>query len=432
MKKFIAIATAVLVPVVASAGTTQEEILSKIEAMQKQIAEQQAVIESMKAQLGQSTENVSELVKQEVQQELEKGFAQVKDTPTISFGSAVKGLKLTGDARFRYERLERKVGANAEQNADYNRTRFRLGFVWQTTEDWEVGAGLATGGGGATSTNATWSNANVFETGDIRLDYAYAAHKWENLKVTVGQQKNPFETSDIFWDSDVRPAGLTVQADMEPFFATVGAYQVRYFGGLGNTTNAENASLLAGQVGATVDVADGVKWMLALGYQHFDSNTSRNMAPAMDRDYRFQIGDVYTTLDGKVGDAKVGLFGHVWKNFGADGAANSGQLQFAGNTETPEDNDMGWVVGVKGAMGAVSVNYLYGRIEPDSIYTEIKDADFGGSGGMSNTDVKGHKLGASYAVSKNFSLGGSALFMEQTSGPDREGTLYQLDAVYKF
>ncbi len=437
MRKFILnLATcAGIVLMMNSAFADQDDILKKIEDLQKQITEQQAMIDSLRAQIKQSSETVNTMVREEVKQEVEKGIAQSKSSARLNLGKGIEGLRLTGDARYRYERSEHDRPGVSSSNLDRHRTRFRLGAVWNNPdENWEIGAGAATGDGNATSTNATWSNANVFETGDLRLDYAYAQHKWKNTKITLGQQKNPFETSFLYWDGDVRPAGLTVQSDLAPFFVTAGAYQVRYFNGSSpNGVNAENAGLFAGQVGTKVNLAENLKWMLALGFQHFDSNTSRNSAPALHRDYRFQIGDLYSTLDTRIGDVKLGVFGHVWKNFGADGTANTGQIQFAGNTDTPDDNDLGWVLGLDAALGRVKLGYAYGRVEADSVYTAIKDGDFGAStSGMNNTDIKGHKLGANYAFTKNFSLGATAVLVQEVNGPERDGKLFHLDANYKF
>jgi hypothetical protein len=40
----------------------------------------------------------------------------------------------------------------------------------------------------------------------------------DQLSFIVGQQKNPFETSWLLWDGDVRPTGFTGKADFGKIF----------------------------------------------------------------------------------------------------------------------------------------------------------------------------------------------------------------------
>ncbi|HOG50158.1 MAG TPA: hypothetical protein PKY10_06175, partial [Lentisphaeria bacterium] len=52
-----------------------------------------------------------------------------------------------------------------------------------------------------------------------------------------------------------------------------------------------------------------------------------------------------------------------------------------------------------------------------------------------STNVRGHSLGLEYSFSKYFSMGATVMFtelIEADSDNDRDGTLYQIDLVYKF
>ena len=70
-------------------------------------------------------------------------------------------------------------------------------------------------------------------------------------------------------------------------------------------------------------------------------------------------------------------------------------------------------------------------VEADSIYGGLKDADFGS--GLSDTDVKGHKISAFYDITKNVSTGVTAFFFEADQRSNqREVDLYQFDVNYKF
>ena len=406
----------------AFAGEASADIQAQLQLLQQQLQEQQQQIQSLQQQLhggGMTESDVSRLVDAAIE---EKGLAQVKDAgPLLSLGKNVQNLKLTGDARFRYERQERERGDNPEETRNRFRTRLRLGFVWNTDEAWEIGAGLATGGSDATSTNDTWSDETVFETGDIRLDYAYAKHKLDNWTFTVGQQKNPFVSSFLLWDGDVRPAGATVQYKQGGLFATLGGYNVYHMG-----RDQANSMLYAGQIGYGLELESGVSALIAAAYYHFNDPSTDLPGLKVTDDYDFQVGTLYGEVGVPAGDVDLSLFGEVWKNFGADGTAG----QVAG--VAPEDNDLGWVIGLGGKLGKFSAEYAYGHVEADSVYGGLKDSDFGDTAGMTNTDVEGHKLSVGYKMTKNFTLGGTAMFLNEIEGPKREGTLYQVDLVYKF
>jgi uncharacterized coiled-coil protein SlyX len=86
----------------------------------------------------------------------------------LTLGKGIDGLKLTGDLRVRYEQRNRELeGKDDVAKGDGDRTRFRsrlrAGGIWtNTTEDWEVGAGLATGEkNDDRSTNDTWGSRQL-------------------------------------------------------------------------------------------------------------------------------------------------------------------------------------------------------------------------------------------------------------------------------
>ncbi len=413
MKKIICAAalcaTTLMALNTASAATTTElEILEKLEYLQNKIAAQQ--------------EHITHL--EDMQGKDDKGTASGSSAITLT-NKAIDQLKIKGDLRVRYERRDHDEPAGDNEGRDRWRSRFRIGGVWKNSaEKWEVGAGLATGGSSATSTNATWSENDMFETSDIRLDYAYAKHKWEDFAITLGQQKDPFEKSWIFFDGDVRPAGLTLHYGKDSgVFATAGSYAVRYYKTGSNGAN--TAMLWHGQTGWQGKVGKA-SYLIAGGYQVYDGVFSNHEAPNID--YDFEIADLYAKVSLPVGSAKLSFYGQVWTNLGAEGNDGQGML---GGTLNPEDEDMGWILGMDAKMGPVKLSYAYAVVEADSLYGDLKDQDFGD--GLSDTDVKGHKLGASYNISKNFSTAVTAQFYEANERSDEEDVdLYQLDFKYKF
>lgn len=428
MNKFAFIATVAL-----TAGTAfaADDVSQQLAEMRQQMAAQQAKIAALEKQVQeQQSAQQQDLaqIREDVSASLaHQGYAADQAAPGgIKLASNISALTLKGDLRLRYEMRDTDDGAGATQSRDRFRTRFRLGGVWKSDdESWEVGAGLATGGADGRSTNDTWSDGAVFETGDIRLDYGYASHKMGIATVTFGQQVNPFKGSFLMWDSDLRPTGATLKLADSGFFATLGAYDV--FETWAN--NEADASLLAAQLGYSGKIAESLDGTLAVGFYNFNANSKALAAGAtVPADYDYQIVDLYYELGAKLGDVKVTPFAHAWKNLGAEGTL--GQNQLGSAALAAEDADMGWAAGVTAKYSAFSVGYAYGYVEADSFPAFLKDSDFGD--GLSDTNVEGHRITLGYDVTKNFNVGLTALLLQDIDATERESNIYQLDFVYKF
>jgi hypothetical protein len=454
----------------------QDEVLRLLQELQRTVATQQDEISNLKAELAAQRQRDGSAIDAAMQQAVDmavderleaEGLAQLKDAGSITLGKDISGLKIKGDLRLRYERRERHDADAGDDGGerDRYRQRARVGLVWDSEEnDTQVGLGIATGGSDATSTNDTFSDKAVFETGDLRLDYAYAKQTFDAVTVTLGQQKNPFKTSKVFWDGDVRPAGLTVQTDTDSFFATTGLYDVMHIG-----SNESDAILWGTQLGTSFE-SDGAAGTLAIAYYHFNSATTDSVAggldlgdveddngdgdldageiigadfdgpvngiPAgLDNSYDFQILDLYGQVKFDLGDVDMKVFGQFARNLGADGAVNTGQRPgTAADPIDPEDAEDAWVLGVEGKTGPVKLGYQYARIEADSLYGVLKDSDFGAGGGLSSTDIKGHIFKAGYSFNSQLSLNGTVMLVDriELSTDKDEANLYQLDLSYKF
>ena len=172
-------------PAMAEDVSIKEMLLKQqqqIEALQNKIAKQEAV----------HNEALTHYIKNEVDRALADHSGSL-----LTLGSNVENLTFKGDLRVRWENADWDDNSNADANGkagkqqDRFRQRFRLGMLWKTNEGWEIGAGLATGGSSAISSNDTLSESSAFETGNINLDYAYAKHKFDGgSSVTLGQHKN--------------------------------------------------------------------------------------------------------------------------------------------------------------------------------------------------------------------------------------------------
>jgi hypothetical protein len=421
MKKLLALLYAMVVilwiaPIAGAADYTQEKILKELEDLKKTVKAQEATIEQLKATL-----ETKPAAKAETKTEGGQG------SKISLVNSAIDQLAIKGDLRVRYENRDRNDPSDAYGTTNRFRARFRLGGIWKNeTENWEAGAGLATGTIVGTGTNDTWGEENVFEKGEIRLDYAYAKHKFDDFSVTVGQQINPFEMSWLFWDTDLRPTGLTTQYANKKIgaFATLGAYALRFYAGSKGFGD-DTAMLYAGQAGYSNKIGK-VKLTAAAGYQHFDQSFS-NAEMAKNSKYDFHIGDLYAKASIPAGIAELSPYGQIWMNFGADGT-----LSQAGGTLKPDDEDLGWILGLDAKIKMVTLGYAYAVVGADSVYDGLKDADFGAGLGVT-TDVKGHRLSALFDLTKNVSTGVTAFFYE---ADERNGkpdvAVYQFDVNYKF
>ena len=438
MNKLFNVAAAVAIAPLAGAfaGEADGDLAARLAQLEKIVAEQSARIEQQEAQLSavRSYEApqralVSDLVQEELDSVLdariEDGLAAMKEGQFLSLGSGIDGLTLKGDARFRYERRDRDQGST---DRDRHRLRLRAGGVWTNkSENFEIGAGLEVGAANANSANATFSSGSPFESMAVFLDYAYAKHKWDKVSLTVGQMKNPFETTNVLFDSDIRPVGVVGQYKADGFFATAGVFDVFEFG---DVSSAAEAVMAAGQIGIANEGEDS-EYTLALGYYHL--NGPANDVPgvgiaANNDDYDFQIIDVLGRFGTDLGGVGVELYGHYVVNIGADGVGS--QSGIAG--VDPDDENQAYVIGLSGKFEQFSAGYAYKHIEADAIYTPFGDSDFGtGVSGSANTE--GHELKVGYKFSKNVSLGLTALLYEdiEVSGTE-DGTLWQLDLKYKF
>lgn len=409
----------------AGAGMSDEQILKELEYLRNKVASQQEHIDALGAM-------VDKKVSAKVEEEVKKsGGGKV-----ALANKFIDQLTLKGDLRARYEIRDKdyKEGQGSDISRDRWRTRFRVGGVWDNkAENWQVGAGLASGSDDPTSTNDTWSESKPFETGDIRLDYAYAKHKWDDFAFTIGQHANPYKSSWVLWDGDVRLAGLTAQyGAKEGIFATLGGYSAK----LVNDDN--TATLVAGQAGYK-GKAGAAAYTLAAGYHTYSKSLINEGAAAfslnnVDEDkYELNIGDLYGKVSFPAGPVKLSLYGQIWQNFGADG--NIGQSQAGSSfTQKPEDADTGWVFGADAKYGAFKLGYAYSVVEADSLFGYLSDSDFGD--GLSKTNKKGHRVQAGYAITKNWSADVTWLSFERdedyAAAKEDQVDIYQFDVSYKF
>jgi hypothetical protein len=344
---------------------------------------------------------------------------------TLSTSEFIDKMEINGDLRVRYEYKEKDI--SGEDPVDRMRQRFRLGAKWNNPEEnWKVAAGLTTGPKEANSTDTTYSETTFFETGNINLDYAYAEHKLDCFKFSAGQQRNPFESSWMFWDTDVRQAGFTGQYAMNRFFATLGWYQARYI-------NNDIAPMEAVQVGAKMEMVTA-----ALGFYNYHRTHEilEDLKVAnIDSGYDYQILDVYTACNIKADPVDIKPYVQAWYNLGAQGEKGQSVLNTTpdGASLDPEDskNDLGWIIGVEGKIDRFAARIDYAQIGSESCVQALKDSTFGSE--LNSTDVEGFRAGISSKITKNCWVDLNGFFYQAKERDiDQDPQTYQLDLNYKF
>jgi len=138
----------------------------------------------------------------------------------LKLTDAVTSMTLGGDFRLRYQynRLDHQLPtntANADQQSRW-RYRLRLNADFTVGKYFFGGVTLATGHS-ADGNNQTFDNG--FANSSIYINRAFIGWKPNDWFVAkVGKQDNPFYTTDLVWDPDIRPSGLVEVLSIDKMF----------------------------------------------------------------------------------------------------------------------------------------------------------------------------------------------------------------------
>ena len=342
--------------------------------------------------------------------------------------SIFKKFHFKSDYRLRYQWQSETGKANRERV----RIRLRAGAVFPVNDKIRVGAGLATGGADPRSTNQTLEG--VFQTPDIRLDYAYIEFtpvsqltlwggKYKGIKKAI------FRPSDLLWDSDLRPDGVGIIAKSSgkkiSFFLNAGLFI------LDEVKSSADPLLPYAQPGVAFD-SGRVKIKLGLAYYNAtaikghqtlpfysgtNSVTTATGNPGVDL-YKYDYDTVNPSLEVKIKNIPLlhsaGLF-----------------AEYAQNIAISQDNTA-YILGVKlgkkvKKRGDISFKALYRYLEKDAWLDVFPDSDaFGGK-----TGVKGYEAEIQIGLCKNLKFGIDYYNM-QMIGSNKKQQVVQADLVGRF
>ncbi|MBU1698916.1 MAG: putative porin [Candidatus Eisenbacteria bacterium] len=338
------------------------------------------------------------------------------------------GLKVDGDFRYRYERIDQED----KDVYDRHRLRARVGLAAMVNDQTHFFLRLASGSTDPISTNQTLDDASSSK--GIWLDRAYLDIRpvqTPGLNLMAGKISNPFYTpqkSQLIWDGDLNPEGLAAK-----FSHGKGALKL-FASGSGwiiDNRKAESDVFMYGLQGGINREFDEQDLNLTAGASFFSYTELKDKPLLMSDSFGNSTPDdaadiyanEYTLIEGffkaafSVARRPVALF-----------------ADFVTNTDPSEEN-VGWMAGVEvgKAMrpGTAKVSYNYRELQRDAVLGIFSDSDFAGGG----TNAKGHQISVVLKLMTNLDAG--AIFFANTRGiaDGEDGLDYQrlqVDLMSKF
>jgi len=361
-----------------------------------------------------------------------------------------------GDMRLRYEMVDRASDNSTANDADGHldtdrpRIRFRFGAMAHVYKDLDIVLRLSTGGDDA-STSGNTTLDGTFGNEAISLNLAYSSWKvMDGLTLQGGKVTNPFMKSEVIWDNDVNPEGLS-----EIFQKTSGDTTLQFIAGQyiveetdrTNNIDSDDVVLLAWQAQIHQKTKAG-KFKLAIAlydYNHLTDQGSAitNQLGSGDGQRNSQItGTNVNTTNMHIFDFMGQWSSPLGSKHGSlfyEHAVNTDADAPAGNNTIAQDLDTAWQLGFKFGdknvkkSGQWQIKTLYRVVQQDAVFYPLTDSDFHQGG----TNAKGIELGAKYVIRKGIQVGYTFFNTKNERGDINGGKLdvpgqHQLDLKFKF
>jgi hypothetical protein len=374
------------------------DLKDQLAAQEKQTAELKQRIDQLEARQRLKEKAAAEQAAKPQDKAGEKKDAGLPDSLKWA-----ENINLSGDFRYRYDRLDQE----GKPERDRNRIRARLGVAARITDEWDAGLRLATAEkGNPVSGNQTLGQS--FSDKAIWLNTAFLNYHPTAIKgfsVTGGKMEVPFYTvgkNQLLWDAD-----LTMEGGAARYAWSV-SKQTKVTANAGGFWIAENAAAADPAIWglqAYVEQALGGPSSVTAGasyynYTHikgytnlkrewdstsndfFGNSSIGGSSGVFANDY--DLVEVFAEFNTKVSDLPVSAFGSWVTNTAA----------LAGYEDT------GWLLGFKlnkaANPGSWEFGYDYRDLGTDAVVGQFSEDDFiGGTGG------KGHKFVFAYQVAKN-------------------------------
>ena len=361
-----------------------------------------------------------------------------------------------GDMRLRYEIVDRASDNSTANDADGHldterpRIRFRFGAKAHVYKHLDLILRFSTGGDSA-STSGNTTLDGTFGNEAISLNLAYGS--WEILNglfLQGGKVKNPFMKSEVVWDSDVNPEGLS-----EIYQKKSGETTIQFIAGQyiveetdrENDIDSDDVVLLAWQAQLHQKTKVGkFKFAVALyDYNHLTdqgSAVTKQLGSGDGQRNSQVVGTNVNTTNMQILDFMAGWSSPLGSKYGSlfgEYAVNTDADAPAGNNTIAQDLDTAWQLGFKFGdkkvekTGQWEIKTLYRVVQQDAVFYALTDSNFHQGG----TNAKGIEMGAKYAIRKGMQLAYSFFNTENERGDINGGKLdipgqHQLDLKFNF
>jgi len=381
---------------------------------------------------------------------VEKGFLTTKEAQDLreeadkNFNTAIQAktgmpdwvtsYKLSGDFRGRFDRIS---GDNAGL---IERTRFRyrlrFGVTANILENMEAGFRLGTGDSAGNPLSNNTTEENNFSKKPIWIDTAYG--KWTPINsggwmasTTVGKMENPFVVTPMVFDPDLTPEGVVLQGsyafnDKHTLAATAGGFVLDEEKG-----STHDPAMLGEQV--LFNSKWNTHWASSVGLAAFqllnrEQLTTGNVTSNNQGNTRNGANGLVNSYAPIVADANVTYTFDSAPLYNGPFPVKFG-VEYMNNVATTRNNNGYWVgitFGKAGVHKTWELTYRYEYLQADAWYDQMVDDDNGvyyqnapagnAAGYFGGTNVKGHYLKLTYALTDSVSFACSAFINDMVNG----------------
>ncbi len=361
---------------------------------------------------------------EELRADLVKDFAANTSAGKLNLGSAITEFKISGDIRMRYEYNSQAPeiaagGYTVANETSRQRLRFRLNGDLALQKGWTAGFALETG---QSSDSANQTFTNMADDYGIYLARAYVG--WQpnsNWAFVLGKQKNIMYTTDLRWDADINPQGLS--EIYKHFIGSKDTFEVRsmqHF--MQDRTEANNTGPARRDAFLFENQAVYTHWfapnnlssvVIAAGYNAYNQstvlatdgilNSAAFVGPLRAQDYATFAGEVnFANVNGAGTAFKV-----YWDSSYNLTAGTRAYRVYGLNSAKFSDGSTAWLAGIGYASGTgkvqgdYSARLDYRRVGITATDPNINDSDWG----FSKDNEKGFELTLLYNVTDFSTLG---------------------------
>jgi len=355
-------------------------------------------------------------------------------SPTLNASDWWEKININGDFRYRHEYTDKEESVTRLRH----RIRARANIIGQVSDETKIVLGVSAGSYDPVSSNQTLTGA--FSSKQLVLDLAYFEMNLtalSGLKLIGGKATNQFYrpgNSELIWDSDLRHEGLIANYKIEFDHRTLQLIGAGLW--ITERSDDDNSYLAAGQAVLTHNFLDHEGSVTFGGSYFFYVNTKglptfydyysgkgNSVTPYGSGCFEyyfyntgFELFEVFTAIDFKVGTTPFSFFGDYVTNTAADSLNN------------------GWLVGLHiGKIkkpGSLALRYTYRNLEADAVICAFTNSDFRGGG----TDARGHEIGGNYQLMEKTTL--AVTYFNNKIGLEKDNKTdfqkWQIDLKFKF